>query len=635
MKKILIGFALLLSLSGANVFAQSVPTPGGIAAPYTCTTNYYVAKNGSDSNDGTANNAGHAWLTIGHAKAAMLAIGTTLPNTCVNVAAGTYNESQAGGSPYTDASGDTTGYLTYRSITPQGAIITIPQSLFHGFYAGFKFENANYIGIDGFTIQGDANVYSFTTTGTPTATVGTTYTSNGYTWTVVSLVGSTLTMTSPGGLAIPQNSIYSGGLFRNTLSTTTILNKSGGAGGDSPSISVTDYLTANDTGITNSGNVSGSGAVSLDSHFVIINNFISNTGAGGIGFNHSDYLIIEGNQITNTSRTITDFNVQTSGISTYQQVAAYTISGTSMTATAAATYTNSGKTCTATQTVSGATTLIVFCYGGAGEIANSGTLTKVGGGTNIAYTSVAVSTGFHTIIQSNVLTGNKTIINANSHSDGNAIIIDDCRNTQSSSPYLAYAKTTQVIGNLAYTNGGGAVHVFLSDLVTAANNTSYNNYTDLADTSNPRGDINFSSASNCTAANNIAWAVLGGGSTANNSAYADFSFAAKNTGNTWYSNISYNGINGQSSVRFTTSQTTAVYSTATPYFNLSGQDPVFISLATNNFVISVASPAATFGNATYAPTVDLNGTSVSNPPMMGAYVPTGTPPPSLIKGTIM
>jgi parallel beta-helix repeat protein len=61
--------------------------------------------------------------------------------------------------------------------------------------------------------------------------------------------------------------------------------------------------------------------------------------------------------------------------------------------------------------------------------------------------------------------------------DGNGIILDDHRNTQSyvGSPNSPYTRKTLVENNVLYNNGGKGINVFLSDNVIIRNNTMYSN----------------------------------------------------------------------------------------------------------------------------------------------------------------
>ena len=96
-----------------------------IATPYTCKTNLYVSKTGSDANDGSQ---GSPWLTIAHALSVLSAQGGEHGGVCINVDDGIYNEAVNAGS--LSGSSDTpTGYFVLRSVHPHRAVIQVPLGL--------------------------------------------------------------------------------------------------------------------------------------------------------------------------------------------------------------------------------------------------------------------------------------------------------------------------------------------------------------------------------------------------------------------------------------------------------------------------------------------------------------------------
>ena len=129
--------------------AITIPSAPYIQPFYTCVTNYYVSKNGSDSGTGSITSP---WWDIRTAINFLSAQGGTLGGVCVNVGPGTYNESVYGNA--LSGSSDTpTGYFVLRSTTPHGAIIQLPSGSVD-YTDGFWFSNASYIVIDGFTVVG-------------------------------------------------------------------------------------------------------------------------------------------------------------------------------------------------------------------------------------------------------------------------------------------------------------------------------------------------------------------------------------------------------------------------------------------------------------------------------------------------
>ncbi len=129
--------------------AMAVPNPGHIEPFYTCVTNYFVSRAGSDSGDGSSDKP---WKTIGAAITMLIAKGGTHGGVCVNVGPGTYIESVNGGT--LSGSADTpTGYFVLRSVTPHGAVIKLAPGS-SDYTDGIGFTGAKYIVIDGFDLAG-------------------------------------------------------------------------------------------------------------------------------------------------------------------------------------------------------------------------------------------------------------------------------------------------------------------------------------------------------------------------------------------------------------------------------------------------------------------------------------------------
>ena len=118
---------------------------------YSCTTNYFVAANGSDSNDGKA----APWLTLQHADNMNVGAGA-----CINVAPGTYDGVliHNGGNAAT-----ATGYVVYRCQQLDACIVTGNG----GVNGSSSFDTVrttdgtppNFIQIDGFKMVGRGTFY--------------------------------------------------------------------------------------------------------------------------------------------------------------------------------------------------------------------------------------------------------------------------------------------------------------------------------------------------------------------------------------------------------------------------------------------------------------------------------------------
>jgi parallel beta-helix repeat protein len=190
---------------------------------------------------------------------------------------------------------------------------------------------------------------------------------------------------------------------------------------------------------------------------------------------------------------------------------------------------------------------------------------------------------------------------AGNHTDGNGIIIDTtygsatCRTCGT-----PYPGQILVLGNVSYNNGGGGIHVFLSENVTVANNTVYRNYQDPLNQGTTRGDLSNGASANINWINNIAIAVPGSGFLATNGPIVSFPLAGFPDSGTWTKNIADGGP--------VTSDTTSYVNPST---NLIGINPMLESPASGQFQPLPGSPAIGTGQPeSYVP---------SSTPDIGAY----------------
>jgi hypothetical protein len=115
-------------------------------------------------------------------------------------------------------------------------------------------------------------------------------------------------------------------------------------------------------------------------------------------------------------------------------------------------------------------------------------------------------TGIKNIIRNNICYGNRMFVpwpavNC-TFTDGNGIIIDDSKNTQSGSTLGAYKGRTLVTNNICYKNGGSGIHSFLSEHVDIINNTAFKN---AQTPSINNGEIYPSKSADVRIFNNILW----------------------------------------------------------------------------------------------------------------------------------
>ena len=121
-----------------------------------------------------------------------------------------------------------------------------------------------------------------------------------------------------------------------------------------------------------------------------------------------------------------------------------------------------------------------------------------------------IGTAFHNVVEWNVLYNN-AITNCGTASapydtDGNNIIIDTW-SWNGHSGTVPYTGGGLIAFNIVYNAGGGGVHIFNSEDVTAANNSCYNNWRDIYNQGTGRGCMDTEGSYGNTLINNIATAM--------------------------------------------------------------------------------------------------------------------------------
>lgn len=230
------------------------------------------------------------------------------------------------------------------------------------------------------------------------------------------------------------------------------------------------------------------------------------------------------------------------------------------------------------------------CFG------NCATSIYQGSGISIyAARAVSGTDGFRNFIRNNYCYENMTLNLPGdpepAHSDGNGIIIDDLKNTQSGHPAGAYKFRTLVENNVAYRNGGRGVHVFLSDNVIVANNTCCYNNRDPLNPATWRGDLSSVDSGNCEWVNNLA--VADPAVNPDNTAILDGASTIESGPNVWRRNLTFDGRPQSASVRL--QRPNAILTSTGVDANILGADPLFIrggvDVATPDFRLRPDSPA--------------------------------------------
>jgi parallel beta-helix repeat protein len=189
--------------------------------------------------------------------------------------------------------------------------------------------------------------------------------------------------------------------------------------------------------------------------------------------------------------------------------------------------------------------------------------------------------GYRFVIRRNVTSNNRNFVpffgaNFSQPTDGNGIIIDDNKNTQSDGKepvngipqdFGPYTGKILIVNNVVYDNFGRGIHVFESSNVTILHNTTFNN---SRDTKILDGEITAVNAENVRVYNNImAPNQNRPANTIYNASDAIFDY-----------NLVFGGTGFAGEVRN----------------NLVGIDPQFVNAAGNNFKLQTSSPAIDKGN---------------------------------------
>jgi parallel beta-helix repeat protein len=193
------------------------------------------------------------------------------------------------------------------------------------------------------------------------------------------------------------------------------------------------------------------------------------------------------------------------------------------------------------------------------------------------------------------------------HSDGNGIILDDFRNTQHPNPAGNYPYRSLVENNVCYFNGGKGVHVYFSDNATVRNNTCFFNNRDLKNTATWRGELSSVDSSNTVWVNNIGYADVRVNAYNRGILHA----ATRSSSNVvWKRNLTFNGTAGSTS--FTQSPFNATLTSAAPYYNMLGVNPLFVGggpgVTNPDLHLQASSKARNAANSQYGiGTIDRDG----------------------------
>lgn len=120
------------------------------------------------------------------------------------------------------------------------------------------------------------------------------------------------------------------------------------------------------------------------------------------------------------------------------------------------------------------------------------------------------NTGTKMVVRGNYVYNNRNITCCtNRNSDGNGIIIDDSRRTQTD--YKAYRGAHLIENNVVFNNGGRGIHMYKSDRATIRNNTLYRNNTDRYISGWRPGEISVLESGGANIYNNVFYSAASSG----------------------------------------------------------------------------------------------------------------------------
>lgn len=233
-------------------------------------------------------------------------------------------------------------------------------------------------------------------------------------------------------------------------------------------------------------------------------------------------------------------------------------------------------------------------------------------------TDIDGNTGVKMIVSGNIVYNNTNKPQSGGYdTDGNGIILDDSRHTESDGN--AYGGKTLIENDIVYGNGGRGISTYESDHAIIVNNTAYKNNADPYESAWEPGEIMLAHSGDSLIYNNAGYSA-GGSSQATGQHVGLTVEDGSGDPITVDYNLLYN-LDGQKAEDYLGTGEHVNYNTVTFGANNIWGDPLFKNASNRNFMLKSNSPGIGTALPSEAPRTDIRGKSRprNGPTEMAAY----------------